>query len=112
MPLRRDWEEAKPVVHALATFMCPQGATTVPVPELLELTVRTLAVCAAHKQVEAATRHHASACVTHLHACAPSEVQAIAQSLSAKEQEALHKLAAENAVATGEAAPPPVPIVS
>ena len=95
MPLRRDWEEAKPVVDALAAFMCPQGATTVPVPELLEATVMTLAACAAHKQVETATRQRAVACVTHLHACAPTEVQAIAQVLSKKEQDALQKFAAE-----------------
>jgi hypothetical protein len=96
MPLRRDWLEATPIVNVLAAYMCPQGSTSVPLPELLEASVRTFAACAAHKQVEAAVRQRAAACVTHLHACAPNEVQAIAQSLSQKEQEALQKLAAEN----------------
>ena len=106
MPLRRDWEEAKPVVAALAIFMCPQGATAVPMPEFLEATVRTLAACAAHKQVERATRQRASACVTHLHACAPTEVQAIvAAALSQREQEALQQLAAEASAAQGGGAP-------
>lgn len=115
MPIRRDWEEATPVVDALATYMCPQGETSVPVPELLEATVRTFAACAAHKQVEASTRQHAAACITHLHACAPSEVQAIAQSLSAKETEALQKLAAESAALGaqgGDGASPPVAAVA
>lgn len=84
--------------------MCPQAGTAVPLPELLEATVRTLAVCAARKQVETPTRQLASACVTRLHVCAPAEVQAIAQSLPVKEQEALHILATEAAAVANDAA--------
>lgn len=103
LPLRRDFDEAAPVVDALTRLMLDDAAAAAAgdacAPQrrisnapCLTPCVHALAALSCQSAVPLAVRERAAAAVHALHACAPAEVQAAVQALPPDQQATLQQL--------------------
>lgn len=103
LPLRRDFDEAAPVVDALTRLMLDDAAAAaagdacapqrrISNPPCLTPCVNALAALSCQSAVPLAVRERAAAAVHALHACAPAEVQAAVQALPPDQQATLRQL--------------------
>lgn len=111
LPIRRDFDEAAPVVDALTRLMLDDALTRLMLddagdaaaapqqrrithPACLAACVHALAVLCCQAAVPMPTRERASAAVHALHGCAPVEVHQAVQALPPDQQAALQQFMA------------------
>ena len=102
LPIRRDFDEAAPVVDALTRLMLDDAGDAAAAPQQRRIThpaclaacVHALAVLCCQAAVPMPTRERASAAVHALHGCAPVEVHQAVQALPPDQQAALQQFMA------------------